>query len=504
MKPSLSYIFHKVAAVHDRTRIEDENAWKFDFEWLAIASVDTVAKNGFLYFIDPQSGAQVAPEGDVRFACVVVQDASEQFAGIPRIVLPNGTEMSKVFDYVLAEIERFRQWDEAINEILLGETSLEDVLDATFALVPRPMYIADTYWRMVACADDGMNEMSSYWLHEIRHGCLPLDAIERLNETGEYRRVLEANKAHLVHTESFNLDYVAKTVKFRGRPIAFLFIINTWGDLGPCEVEIAEKLGKLLGPVLGGRREGALKEDFSEAGLASVLESVNPSAKQLASALATATGWKMDGDFRLAAVRTFERERSSPLVRMRIESLLGSGLDSCVVAGEDTTFCLYHKSDRDYEKLLTHLEECAKDIGRNVVLSERFSDFSVAPLYYRQFRVLLDEEGFDACEQPRVVMYKSMMAHMLAKWCRRKMPRMYSVDVLADYDAMHGTDYVRTLYMYLARERNTVATAAALYMHRNSVHTRIERICELIEDDLDDADTRLCLLLALNDRVHTS
>ena len=68
--------------------------------------------------------------------------------------------------------------------------------------------------------------------------------------------------------------------------------------------------------------------------------------------------------------------------------------------------------------------------------------------------------------------------------------------LLLDYDKEHGSDLAYTLYIYLMNERNTVTTAAAMFMHRNSIVYRVRKITSLIGDDFDDYFERQYLILS--------
>jgi DNA-binding PucR family transcriptional regulator len=71
---------------------------------------------------------------------------------------------------------------------------------------------------------------------------------------------------------------------------------------------------------------------------------------------------------------------------------------------------------------------------------------------------------------------------------------------LITYDAAHGSDLVLTLETYLRLGCRQRATADELGLHVNSLHYRLERIQEIGEVDLDDAEVRLNLQLALRSR----
>ena len=68
---------------------------------------------------------------------------------------------------------------------------------------------------------------------------------------------------------------------------------------------------------------------------------------------------------------------------------------------------------------------------------------------------------------------------------------------LVEYDASHNTQLVPTLEAFFAHHGNASQTAESLYLHRNSLLYRLERIREISGLNLDDADDRFSLQLAL-------
>lgn len=75
-----------------------------------------------------------------------------------------------------------------------------------------------------------------------------------------------------------------------------------------------------------------------------------------------------------------------------------------------------------------------------------------------------------------------------------------TLGVLVAYDTAHNTDLVPTLEAFFEQNANASQTARALYVHRNTLNYRLQRIAEITGLDLDDADARLALQLAL--KVH--
>lgn len=68
---------------------------------------------------------------------------------------------------------------------------------------------------------------------------------------------------------------------------------------------------------------------------------------------------------------------------------------------------------------------------------------------------------------------------------------------LADYDRRHRGSLVQTIDAYFAHHANVSQTAESLFIHRNTLLYRLERIQELTGQDINQADMRLALHLAL-------
>jgi purine catabolism regulator len=73
---------------------------------------------------------------------------------------------------------------------------------------------------------------------------------------------------------------------------------------------------------------------------------------------------------------------------------------------------------------------------------------------------------------------------------------------LLEYDRRTDNELVETLETYFACNGNLSEAARRLHLHRNSLLYRLERIQEVLQADLEDADTRLSLQVALKMR-HT-
>ena len=65
------------------------------------------------------------------------------------------------------------------------------------------------------------------------------------------------------------------------------------------------------------------------------------------------------------------------------------------------------------------------------------------------------------------------------------------------YDKANETELYKTLAVFLRNERHATKTAQELYIHRSTLFYRLDRIHDLIQQDLDDPKVRLYLNLSL-------
>ena len=68
---------------------------------------------------------------------------------------------------------------------------------------------------------------------------------------------------------------------------------------------------------------------------------------------------------------------------------------------------------------------------------------------------------------------------------------------LERYDRKNGTAYMGTLHAYLSTGKNLSEAAEALYIHRNTLAKRLEKINDIISVDLEDRETVFHLLFSL-------
>jgi sugar diacid utilization regulator len=89
---------------------------------------------------------------------------------------------------------------------------------------------------------------------------------------------------------------------------------------------------------------------------------------------------------------------------------------------------------------------------------------------------------------------------LLASLRERDELRRFYEETLGDlvrYDQEHDAELVHTLDVFFAENANVSQASRALYVHRNTLNYRLQRVVDISGLDLNDPETRLALQLAL-------
>lgn len=136
-------------------------------------------------------------------------------------------------------------------------------------------------------------------------------------------------------------------------------------------------------------------------------------------------------------------------------------------------------------------------------MSQPFSDLMDAPRYFAQAISTLEALG-KLYPQELLIRYGMNLAlqmiHDLAKHADVRLFRHPAVEILQDYDRLNAAELARTLEVYLEVNGSPSAACRALFIHRNTLAKRLQKIRELTGVDLNDGRTvtQLGLTCAIN------
>ena len=133
-------------------------------------------------------------------------------------------------------------------------------------------------------------------------------------------------------------------------------------------------------------------------------------------------------------------------------------------------------------------------------ISQEFTDPFSARSYYLQALAALDN-GIRIRPDEILYHFRDYVLYELISNAQADLPLdMYCPDGLRhliEHDKTSSISYVDTLRTYLNNHMAVTQTARDLYIHRSTLLERLERIQDILKEDLKDPDIRLQLQILL-------
>lgn len=201
-------------------------------------------------------------------------------------------------------------------------------------------------------------------------------------------------------------------------------------------------------------------------------------------------GWNEENNFLLLRIRSNDGKRLAIAAGGQFKKFPST---ISFVRGDEVILFMRQCNLCSYE---VQMKKLSKSFGLRIGISLPFVDWSHILVQKAQAAVALDFASINTilsfC-QDHVLDYLFQQIGQLGNHLQLCHP---DVSYLHEYDIKNNTDLLKTVATYLICERNAVQTADLLFVHRNTIQYRINRIKELTNIDLEDPDTRLYIMLS--------
>ena len=418
------------------------------------------------------------------------------------VLLVCGRDQIKVHDAPLdrtintiLEVSRsYELWEKELHHRIFEGCSLQEIVDIAYQLFQNPIFFVDETDHVFAMTDHKTGTVNDAWDHILETGYLPLDTTtithRKMDQNLEASRRRGKNVPFLFSPPTTDIDnrginYLIYSPVSKER-VGTLIIIENETPVTLGMLNLSEILAEAADEWMNMHREDhpfktsrnlirELIEDPEHVERKEVLKRyLPPCEKGYKLALITGCGH---------------------IPQEQIEKMITDTIDGSLAFkyGEEIVAIIpLNETEAQIQK---HLDMILYYHGARIGFSFPFSDLTGLNNYYHQAKVALTyESGKFAGIRPDVAMrfftdettrdvFGANMAHPV-------------LEKLIEYDEKHGGELFETLYQFLRHERSLIDSARALNIHRNSLIYRIEKIRQMTELDLDDADIREYLLFS--------
>lgn len=491
MKLSLKFFYTKIGAKIPGATLRILPNQEPKFSALGIITDSAEVSEDIVYIDLFGASGEVLPEGA---SVITMESSAQKFKQCNLITVPDGTDLAQVTQMVSHIFTRYFGWAEAVYGAITKNMDLQTIIDLTTPIIQNPIYIADSSFKMLASWGGDFMEVNPTWRYQQRYHYLPYQVLQGLIETGELYKLQQLPQAwRIENSAGFTaLPYISKAIRKDGMHYGNFFIIELYGLLDACDLEIADYLGEVLSTALSGNLNYLETSTLYHAHFLQDIVEGTLTDKQIMLDQLRALGWLLEGDYLVCLIDIAE---DNDAIRHHMMALLVTGLEAQCLSYQGNIMAIINNATPHKATIVSRLRQLGRDFNRTIALSETFSDFSQIGMFYQQTLYLLNSST--ATAKGSFLLYDDVSLDHLIDMSKDNVAPYTPVSKLFSHDKQHRTEFCHTLMAWLMLERNSAKTAKELYIHRNTLNNRLARIGEIVDINLEDPAVRIRTLLSL-------
>lgn len=424
-------------------------------------------------------------------------EGSELFGkGLPTIA--TACDLAVLHDVISSLFEELSNWDANLQKASWMPDAIPQIITIAGEQVPHPMYVADPGYKIYAMSDHpDMRQMSYSWRYAADQGYLPLDIMLNLYESEELRKSKYSNQARITSSDHFYTRFTNYVVKKDKVVYGHFFVIEISQPFKDYEIELIQMIGDTIRQALTRDTQfssisGSLYEHF----FIDVLEGTLTNAARMYTQL---EALKLSDTWRFGVLRIEAAEYDT--IRLRslcnvVEEQVKNTLT--VFHRQGVTAVVHLSNEKSFETFLREVEVFLRAIKLNAGMSDLFENFQQLPVGFNQ--AVAGLQCTDKKNVAQLVHFSDVAySHFVSQSAKNIASEEYihpGLTELREYDRENGAQLMDTLRCYLENDRMAGDTADQLFIHRNTLVKRLDKIQLLGDIDLGHYETIKRLILS--------
>lgn len=392
---------------------------------------------------------------------------------------------------------------QALVRLLSKEAAIDEITAYAYKLLGNPLIITDESYKVLAHTKE-LAVKDPVWESIVSHTYSTAKLVEQTDTNRFWERLEISSSPLFVDDAAFEglaRRAVAK-IRIGSQTRGYIALLEIKKHITALDLTILQMIAEVFSVKINEtdnmlRATGQLRDEFTGNLLAGNITSLEM-AENLASSLSLRFG-------EINCVLCVQAKNNhdyigGDLACLRTKLLTKSCLSIYTYKSSQGYYILSFKDRHQLNLLLDkHLKNLLQEFNLIGIISlpiENILELQHGYEQVEQIRLLLPK-----IEEPKRVLYPyasfaavELLSH-LSEARQGITSRAYTTLLKADEE--EGTEYLATMRAFFANNQNVSETAAKLFIHRNTVNYRLNRIRELLEDDFDDSLIRLHLQLSI-------
>lgn len=425
---------------------------------------------------------------------ILCQSSSKNRFIIEDIGLQEGFEIIQgIFDF-------YNKWEAEVLR-LAAQKSFQVLVDRCHSIFHNPVAIYDANYQVVALSSYyGEDDVDPEWNYIKRIGYSSVDTIKVMKYASQGIKVGLYNEPHLIPASAGYYLRMAGIKLYANNDLCGRMVIHEKDrPINHADLQVMTHLQGIIAPNLMQSDShlalGQCRDVFSEIIITGKVD------KNLLDRNITYLSWTDVREFRLVLIKTDQENKDEDIYHQLRRTILRMFPFSTVsIIGEYLT--VIFKADdlaaNPAELLLTELKLRDKAC---IGVSLPVYDLTKLSYYFNQTTYAIECAIRDnpAAEHSVINAFNFMVRYIIQSTEKQGLIYACHPDVLRlnQLDVNTVSEYIPLLRCYLDNERNMSSTAKALYMHRNTLVYRLEKLNTLLTADLNQAYERNYLRLSI-------
>lgn len=417
------------------------------------------------------------------------------------LCLPSGESLDEVYHELLEMLYFYNDWERKLKNELQQNASLDVLCEISTPIFKKPMFIHDTTYERLASVNQ--NHEQDLWVYDSITGKYhhPQEIISNFKTSEEYLETLPTYGSQLFSAKTFGYPILYINLRIDDIYVGRICVCELGDTIKKQDYELLEFFADIIisafkqGNILVRHSLQRLNQYFYE-----IINGSSISDIQLKRVLKEHE-WDIMDPFLCATVYFQNPDYTMNIFEYLTRRFINTFLTACVFQNKGQLVIILNLRiyDNDTEVFFRELKELLREGLLNAGVSTIGYDFSNVFCYYKQANIAY-QMGLALPDKQLLYYFEDYSKQYIFKQATQELlPEMLCVPQLLSlikYDQKNKTEYKKTLECYLKNERNIKETSCELQIHRSTMNYRIERLHELLQLDLDNANVRLNLLLS--------
>lgn len=371
-------------------------------------------------------------------------------------------------------------------------------------ILGNPMIITDESYKVVTYSKN-IQVHDEIWSTIVDNTYCPANLVNMTNQNRFWKRLSKSERPLFVDSDEF-APYMRRAVaeiKLNNKTKGYIALLEANKTITKLDLEVLHFVSELIATKL--KEKDAVKKAIGlmESELISDLLNGKMDNELMAQNRVQSVGWRLMKQYFVLCVKATKQTMKSKMDKLTSQLLSYYPFSAGILVGEQGFFIIgfdgKEKANRQYMKNMERIMADMNTIGFMGMpvpsLIEIGKSYKQAKQSLQIIQLMKEKPGEAFYCYSEMAAYDLLLK--LQQLGEQSLPISPSILALLKMDQQEGTDYIQTLHYFFNHNQNVADTADAMFLHRNTINYRLNKIRHIIDEDFDHSSIRLHMNLTL-------